>query len=102
MTAMADVEALWGAVVAGDPSVNTFEFREKILKVAKRSFGMLIFGDWISAQKATTAYCDYHQRWIDETVHFVLFDKRRECTYNVWVGLLYAPSSAATKALVAN
>jgi hypothetical protein len=96
MLGMRDVEDLFAAVRAGDPGVNDFAFRERILKTAKRAFGMLVFGDWVKAQKFSPGYCDYHQRWIEETVQYVILDKRREYTYNVWVGVLDAAPASKT------
>ena len=88
MLGMKEVEDLWAAHRAGDPGVNSFEFRERILIAAKRAFGDGRFGDWLQAQYGSLFYGDYHRRWLIETAEFVMLGKPRQCTYNVWMGLL--------------
>lgn len=79
-----DVESLWDDVVFGDATYKTFEFREKIIKVALRAFGTRSIFEWISAQSDSGQCTEYNRRWIDETLQFVLEGRARSFAYSAW------------------
>lgn len=87
-TANREVESLWDDVVGGDPAYKTFEFREKILRAAIPAFGTDTIYEWIVSQLQSDMHTEYHQRWIDETLQYVLLGKPREYSYNVWFSLI--------------
>ena len=92
-TANLEVENLWEDVVAGDAAYKTFEFREKILKVALRAFGTKSIFQWIAAQAESDLYTDYHHRWIDETLKYAVGGVSREYAYSAWFALFACGSS---------
>ena len=87
-TASVEVMSLWTDIYAGSPAVKTFEFQEKILRLAKVAFGTELVSDWVKIQAASPTYTDYHHRWIDETLKYVLTGAPREYTYNTWYSLM--------------
>ena len=101
-TANLEVVSLWDDLVAGDRSVNTFEFQEKILKCAKVAFDSspsCSVSYWVNAQMDSPLYTEYHSAWIDETLAFVFEGRPREYSYNVWYGLLTSDAGHPGKRL---
>lgn len=88
-----DVQALWDAVVAGEPGVDKFEFREKTLRVAKAAFGTVKLYDWLVAQTNTPGFSPWQADYLNETLEFALYGVPRRLSYNNWVVLL-APNHA--------
>lgn len=93
LSANREVESLWDDVVFGDPAYKSFEFREKILKVALRAFGTRSIFEWIAAQADSDMYTEYHHLWIDETLQYALEGKPRTYTYSAWFALFSCGSS---------
>ena len=96
-TASREVESLWDDVVAGDPAYKTFEFREKILRVAIPAFGTDTIYEWVVAQAQSDMHTEYQQRWIEETLQYVFLGKPREYSYNVWFSMITSGHGDKTK-----
>jgi hypothetical protein len=88
-----DVQALWDAVCAGEPRVSSFEFRERILQVAKPAFGTTSLYEWLVSQVNSPTFSPYHADYLNETLEFALYGVKRRLSYNNWVVLL-APNHA--------
>ena len=83
-----EAQSLWEDIEFGDEKVKSFDFREKIIKVALNAFGTDSFPEWIAAQEQSLKRGSYHQAWIEETVKFVLSGIPRDYSYNVWMNLI--------------
>jgi hypothetical protein len=83
-----EVAQIWEAVSSGAAEVKTFEFHERVLKAAVKAFGCTFIYDWICYQRKSPNWDEYHQRWIDETLQFVIRGKPRQFSSHNWVGLL--------------
>lgn len=94
-----EVNSLWEDAVSGSPAYKSFEFREKIVRLGLNAFGTDTVYEWIAAQLKNNIYTDYHSRWIDETLKFVLTGQKREFSYNVWYSLIVTGGSDKSKLL---
>lgn len=83
-----EVQSLWEDIEFDDKAVSTFEFREKILRLAKVSFGLQNFAQWVFEQSKSPKRSAYQQQWIEETLKYVFEGRPREYTYNVWAMLI--------------
>jgi hypothetical protein len=81
-TASVEVRAMWETMVAGGAEAITFEFKERVLKLALSHFAEVTFTDWIQMQWDCPEYGDNHSRWIDETLKFVFQGTPR--SLNTW------------------
>lgn len=86
---------LWGALSAGAKEASSFEFHERVLAVALAVFGTVFVYDWCVDQRKSPNWDEYHQRWIDETLAFVVRGKPREFSPFNWTALLGAPGQCA-------
>ena len=96
-TANLEGTRVWDDVTFGDPKYRTFDFRERILRVAVSAFGTDNLYDWIKVQRESQEYSEYHAKWIDETLGYVLGNKSRRYTYGNWVTLLRAGNGGGSK-----
>ena len=89
-TANLRVASTWERVVAGEDAAKTFDFKEEVLRAAVTAFGTQNWFDWVNAQSSSPYMNEWHSKWIDETIQFVVNGKPREqSTYN-WTFLLKA------------
>lgn len=89
-TANLEVVRLWNDVIASTELYKTFDFRERILRVAATAFGPHRFMEWVEAQRESPYYNDYHARWMDETLQFIFEGKPRRMSHNNWIDLTQA------------
>lgn len=87
-SASLDVCQIWEAIANGAPEAKTFEFKERIIAVAKAVFGCTYLHDWVSAQHSSPDWNEWNARWIDETLEFVLRDKSRQLSPSNWIAML--------------
>lgn len=89
-TASLEVQSMWSTILADAPEVKTFEFKEKILKIALSHFCDMNVLDWVSAQWMTDEYGTNHAKYIDETLKFVFAGMKRNMGTNAWSVVLTA------------
>jgi hypothetical protein len=89
-TASLEVQAMWASILADAPEVKTFEFKEKILKIALSHFGDMNVLDWVSAQWMTEEYGSSHAKYLDETLKLVFGGIKRSMGTNAWSVILTA------------
>lgn len=89
-TANADVVAMWDDAMVNDEKFKSFEYKEKILIIAMKAFGVKSLKNWIDAQVDNPMCGDTHYRWIDETLLYVMNGTRRQYQYNTWLTILSA------------
>ena len=96
-TANLAVTSMWDRVTAGEDVTKSFEFKEEVLRCAITAFGTQNWFDWVNAQAKSPYANEWHSKWIDETLEYVVFGKARTLsTYN-WTFLLKsAPGIQAT------
>lgn len=87
-TSSVEVNSIWSDVLAGGSKVNTFEFKERVIKAAIKSFGTETFAEWLSAQSANPQFTKDHHRFIDETILFVRDGNKRDYTFSNWFLIL--------------
>jgi hypothetical protein len=81
------VEMLYAQYVKRAAATMSFEFREKILIVALDAFGTASFTDWYASQPESPSVGDTHQRFLDDTLHFIRCG-RRNLPLESWVSFL--------------
>lgn len=98
-----EVTDLWENVISGTPEHSTFDFKERILRCASEAFGEESVYRWITAQKKSPYFGEYHAMWLDETLHFVMSGIPRSYSIHNWSVLLrlkdnelLAPETPAT------
>lgn len=96
-TASSEIVDLWFTAISGSEEFKTFEYKEKVLKFALKSFGTDKLLDWVEVQYKNPEFTDTHSKWIDETISFVGSGKPRELTFNNWTTILSAGSSSPAK-----
>ncbi len=96
-TANQEVVDIWDDVISGHPDYKTFEFKERVLRAAKRAFGTVTLVDWVGSQSQSPYFTDIHFRWIDETMLYVFGGKAREMSSNNWKTLLVTGGDRATR-----
>lgn len=89
-TANADVVAVWDDTMINSQEFKSFAYKEKILVVAMKAFGVQSLKNWIDAQVDNPMCGDSHYRWIDETLQYVMTGTRRQYQYNTWLTILSA------------
>lgn len=93
-TSAQEVDDLMGAMSNLREKPGSFEFRERVIKLAWRLlFPGAIPGDFIdlaSNQRAYADYSDLHRRWLEETIRFVEFGTARTIQNLSWVSILTA------------
>lgn len=87
-----EINTIWEEVVGNTDIYNTFEFKQRILEVAIRSFGTKTLAQWISVQYKHPDFTESHHKFIDETILFVSTGKQRELTLNNWGIVLLSKS----------
>lgn len=87
-TSSQEINDIWKEVLANTPDYKTFDFKERILKFALTAFGTEYFLEWVSTQNQNPNFSELHQKFIDDTINFIYYDKRREYTINNWLTLL--------------
>jgi hypothetical protein len=82
-----NVEALYAQMITRVDTLNEFEFREKLLKVALSAFGTPQFDFWYSQQKFSPSAGDLHRDFLEDTLHFIEYGTRSQHmeTWNVLV-----------------
>jgi len=66
---------------------GSFERREKMLKAGLFAFGTLNFHNWFINQFQSPSFGDMHQRFIEDTIGFILTGNR-QIALSAWVNLL--------------
>ncbi len=89
-TANQDIVLMWDQAMVNDKEFKSFEYKEKILILAMKSFGTRTIKQWIDAQVDNPMCGDSHYRWIDETLHYVMTGTRRSFQFNTWLTILSA------------
>jgi hypothetical protein len=85
--ANAAVEMLHAQYVRRAAVTMSFEFREKVLIAALDAFGTVSFTDWYHSQPESPAFGDTHQRFLDDTLRFIL-QGRRYLSLESWASFL--------------
>lgn len=81
------VEKLFSKYVRAEASINSHAFRARVFKEAFKLFGGNNFHFWYQAQKASPLMSDYHQRFLEDTIRYLLTGKR-ELSVQSWDSLL--------------
>lgn len=87
-TSSQEINDIWKEVLANTPDFKSFDFKERILKFTLVAFGTEYFIEWVSTQSQNSNFSDLHQKFIDDTISFIYYDKKREYTLNNWLTLL--------------
>lgn len=87
-----DINSLWSKVLENTDEVKEFEFKGKVLKAALEAFGTITFVEWLDTQSSSPEYGEYQQKFVDETINFIYYGKRRNLTFANWVALLRSDS----------
>lgn len=82
-----NVENLWKRVLDQQGVMNSFEFREKVLKVALQAFGTDNFRNWIDVQISGPSTGDMHMDFLRDTLRFIESGQRR-MTLHSWTAVL--------------
>lgn len=82
-----EVEGVYADYIRDVVATSSFEFKERILKVALDSFGTINFGTWCIAQYDSKAAGDLHNRFIEDTLRFIV-EGRREMSLMTWMSLI--------------
>jgi len=75
---------------------RSFEYCEKVLKVALVAFGTNAVLPWIEAQTQSTEYGDNHRKFIDETLTFVFTGTGRRLSTHSWKSILRVGDNVLT------
>lgn len=86
-TANMEVVRLWEDMTSTAADYKSFDFKERVLRVAVDAFGEHRFLDWIDAQKNSPYYNEYHVKWLDETILYIYDNKARKFSTSNWVTL---------------
>lgn len=70
------VENVWKQYKNGDRFINSFAFREQILKLALEAFGTKSFYDWCVLQSDSPYMSEMHKRFLNDTFNFIETGKR--------------------------
>lgn len=94
-----EVSAMWDEMRYGIAVTKAYPYKEKLAEMAFRHFGAAegvgTVGTWYEAQKKSPAFGESHQRWILETLSYLLINKARRYNYDTWSFLLTAGSNPA-------
>lgn len=82
-----EVEGVYADYIRDVVATSSFEFKERILKVALDSFGTINFGTWCIAQYDSKAAGDLHNRFIEDTLRFIV-EGRREMSLPTWMAII--------------
>lgn len=82
-----EVQKLYDEYISDVNSLNDFDYREKLLKVAFKSFGTLSFYDWLVLQMQSNYFTNMHRDFILDTINFIYTGKRK-VQVSQWVNLL--------------
>jgi hypothetical protein len=96
-TANLRVSSLYERITAGEDIIKTFTFKDAVLRTAATSFGTQNWFDWVKAQASSPYMNEWHSKWIDETIEFVLQGKARTQSTSNWVFLVEGPPSLEAK-----
>lgn len=86
-----EVDLLWSDMLLDLGQSKTFEFKERVVRIALVAFGSGTMKTWFDAQLTSPFFDEYRSKWIEETLYFVKEGKRRQYSFNVWLGLFGAP-----------
>lgn len=86
-TANLEVTRLQSDLITTPTNYSHFDFRERVLKVASSAFGTHRFIDWVTAQRESPYYNEYHAKWIDETIEYIFANRPRQFSTFNWVAL---------------
>lgn len=91
---------------SADPGlIRDFNFREKILKAAKKLFNTKSFGEssniqvWFNYQAQSPFLSNYHIKFIKETIEYVLYGTLRTIENVQWIRLLDCGNSVKNTSL---
>jgi hypothetical protein len=105
-TASAEVAALYDELCNGYQVQNTFEFREKILRLAAKLFkgtsGTGGWMDWVNMQHQVGEYSDSHRRWVQETIVFIENSTPRITSNQSWTAILTAGDNIVVEKALAS
>lgn len=87
-TSSIEINTIWNDVLSNKDDINTFEYKERIIRYALTAFGTTTVSEWLSVQSANPEFTKDHHRFIDETIQFVAEGKKRIITANNWIVLL--------------
>lgn len=85
-----EVNSIWSTVLSGGNEHNSFEFKQRILKAALNAFGTDYFIQWLSVQAQHPEYTKSHHDFIDETISFIYYGKKRQLAFSNWALILTA------------
>ncbi len=81
------VDSLWKEYESGVKFITSFDFREKILKLALISFGTLSFYDWCNLQNKNIYFTALHKKFLNDTFKFIE-EGKRSVANTTWQSLL--------------
>lgn len=79
-----EVDDVYRAYLADKRAMRSFEFRERILKAAINNFRKDTFDEWVEFQNATKLMAPIHVEFIEETIKYVWYSKKRLLTFDTW------------------
>lgn len=87
ITVNENVETLYAQLISRVDTIDNFDFREKLLKVALGAFGTPMFDFWYSQQKYSPSAGDLHREFLEDTLQFIQTGVRSQHleTWNVLV-----------------
>jgi hypothetical protein len=96
-TANLNVVELDMAAVSGTADSRSFEYCERVLKVALTAFGVQRVLPWIEAQLQSPEMSDNHKNYIDETLLFAIAGRGRRMSNNSWKAILTVGDNTLSK-----
>lgn len=83
------IENAWLQFKTGDRFIQSFAFREQILRIALQAFGTKSFLDWCRLQNQNPYLTEMHKRFLNDTFNFIDTGKR-SINLLSWMNLISA------------
>jgi hypothetical protein len=91
-----EITRIWNSVTNGDRDFNSFDTHEAILRNSVAAFGSTYLYDWIKIQRQSPYFNDYHVKWIDETLMYIVYGKTRQLSAYNWCTMLKATAGGGS------
>jgi hypothetical protein len=91
-----EIAQIWQIVTSGSAEMKTFEFHERVIKAALEHFGTPFIYDWIEDQRKSPNWDEWHCRWVDEMLQFVVDGKAHQLSPFNWASLLASKGQYAS------
>ena len=79
-----EVDDIYRAYLADKKAMRSFEFRERVLKAAIANFRKDTFDEWVEFQNATKLMAPIHVEFVEETIKYVWYGRKRLLTWDSW------------------